>query len=436
VYVDFENGREANSGHSPASAWKYCPGDERARGKHSLSGEDTVFFKGGAVYKGTITISTSGTNTKRTVYDGNSSGSWGHGRAIIDGENLRYYGFFSDDSKLSEVLIRHFEIRNMRYNKAAPWMSGAGIYIENGRKLSIDSCSIHDNGYWNNDGSVVPAGYGVVLKNPTGCTVSGCEITKTGGSGIWCDGAQECVIARNDIHHFVNWGIDLSGSARKCRNNAIRSNVIHDLFQYDRGFWKGVGDPPHQDFIFIRKADGTRPAGNIVENNLFFNDYLFTDFGGTAMLFLSYADSTIVRNNTFINAHSYSAAYFGWTSRQTSFVNNTVFCLRTGGVRLGTGGDTRIAGNVFAVQKSAITFDSTLDEERLLIDSNAYWFSENDSPQSFARASPYKAWSFGEWQGTGRDRGGVLYLSVTDIGFIDVSGYPLGCRNMNLRRRM
>ena len=43
------------------------------------------------------------------------------------------------------------------------------------------------------------------------------------------------------------------------------------------------------------------------------------------MVFLSYADSTVVRNNIFINPHGYYATRFSWTSTGTKFYNNTIY---------------------------------------------------------------------------------------------------------------
>ena len=62
-YVDFAGGSDANAGTSPAQPFKHCPGDgqatDGARGAELAPG-DTVIFKGGVLYRGTISVSRSG----------------------------------------------------------------------------------------------------------------------------------------------------------------------------------------------------------------------------------------------------------------------------------------------------------------------------------------------------------------------------------------
>ncbi|NLF32925.1 MAG: hypothetical protein GX591_18820 [Planctomycetes bacterium] len=87
-YVDFDGGSDADSGLSPLAAWKHCPGDPNAAGtpaNTALYYGDTVVFKGGVVYRGQITCHRSGQAGRPIVYDGNTAGTFGQGRAVIDG---------------------------------------------------------------------------------------------------------------------------------------------------------------------------------------------------------------------------------------------------------------------------------------------------------------------------------------------------------------
>ncbi|MDP6115501.1 MAG: right-handed parallel beta-helix repeat-containing protein [Planctomycetota bacterium] len=87
-YVDFAGGSDTNAGTSPDTAFKHCPGDVNATGnarKTQLKPGDVVRFKGGVTYRGSVSIRQSGTQAKPIVYDGNSMGDYGEGRAIIDG---------------------------------------------------------------------------------------------------------------------------------------------------------------------------------------------------------------------------------------------------------------------------------------------------------------------------------------------------------------
>jgi len=95
-YVDFEAGDDAKAGTSKQTAWQHAPGDRAATGNADaadLQPGDTVKFKGGVVYAGSINITASGEQGRPITYDGNASGDWGDGPAIIDGSvpltNLR-----------------------------------------------------------------------------------------------------------------------------------------------------------------------------------------------------------------------------------------------------------------------------------------------------------------------------------------------------------
>ena len=87
-YVDFEGGADTNVGTSPAAAFKHCPGDGQATGPAkgtTLKPGDKVIFKGGVAYKGTVTCRSSGSTGQPVTYDGNTAGTFGEGRAVIDG---------------------------------------------------------------------------------------------------------------------------------------------------------------------------------------------------------------------------------------------------------------------------------------------------------------------------------------------------------------
>ena len=90
-YVDFDGGRDENSGTNPEKPFKHCPGDETATGKASSlkpAPGDTIFFKGGVYYRGTITLKSGGEAGNPLTLDGNSADNFGTGRAIIDGSEI------------------------------------------------------------------------------------------------------------------------------------------------------------------------------------------------------------------------------------------------------------------------------------------------------------------------------------------------------------
>ncbi len=87
-YVDYEGGNDTADGRSPRSAWKHAPGDPNATDLPKsavLAAGDTVVFKGGVAYYGSIRLTVSGSPQNPITLDGNTAGTFGKGRAIIDG---------------------------------------------------------------------------------------------------------------------------------------------------------------------------------------------------------------------------------------------------------------------------------------------------------------------------------------------------------------
>ncbi|MEK7412989.1 MAG: right-handed parallel beta-helix repeat-containing protein [Planctomycetota bacterium] len=86
--IDFDAGDDSKDGLTAATAFKHCPGDTAATGLAAatkLQPGDTVIFKGGVIYRGEILVGVSGEAGKPIVFDGNTAGTWGSGKAIIDG---------------------------------------------------------------------------------------------------------------------------------------------------------------------------------------------------------------------------------------------------------------------------------------------------------------------------------------------------------------
>ncbi len=84
-YVNYESGNDSNDGLSQLTAWKHCPGDANAANAPkniSIAPGCTILFKGGVVYRGSITIKSSGSEAAPITYKGDG---WGAEKAIIDG---------------------------------------------------------------------------------------------------------------------------------------------------------------------------------------------------------------------------------------------------------------------------------------------------------------------------------------------------------------
>jgi parallel beta-helix repeat protein len=86
-YVDFQAGNDQNSGTSESTPWQRAPGDSMAGGRAKstvLTGGDSVLFKGGVAYKGSLDLVFSGTSGSPITYRGDG---WGANKAILDGAN-------------------------------------------------------------------------------------------------------------------------------------------------------------------------------------------------------------------------------------------------------------------------------------------------------------------------------------------------------------
>jgi hypothetical protein len=164
-YVDYASGSDANAGTSPSAPWMHAPGDPRSAGEAAattLGPGDTVLFKGGVVYEGTVVIPWSGTAGRPITYDGNSAGNFGTGRAILDGAGKALgpsafqYGFLGgerwngvEDLGISYVVIDHFEIRDLRYiwnDTGGGWNNGPlGVAIgAAGSNVTVENCWVHE----------------------------------------------------------------------------------------------------------------------------------------------------------------------------------------------------------------------------------------------------------------------------------------------------
>ena len=86
-YIDFDKGSDSAAGTSQNAPWRHAPGDPQASGmpaKVALVPGDTILFRAGVVYRGSIPIKASGAPGRPITYSGQG---WGTGRAIISGRD-------------------------------------------------------------------------------------------------------------------------------------------------------------------------------------------------------------------------------------------------------------------------------------------------------------------------------------------------------------
>jgi parallel beta-helix repeat protein len=308
-YVDFGSGSDTNPGTSTATPWRHSPGDANATGIPSgttLHPGDTVVFKGGVQYTGTLSLTFSGSGGSPITYDGNSAGTFGAGQAIIDGNGVNG-GVFTLNS-VTYVTINYLEIRN------ATGVNGNGIIDRTGSThITVSNCKIHDTGNSSID-AADPHGGG-----PGGET--GGNISTSGGSywtitgnllynsfngciALWP--ASYCTISNNEITDKTAWGVRITGGT----GNSIFNNKFHDIYWYD---WS-TGYSIHTDFIFIN-PEGPAVTNTSIYNNFFYNNYTFTDNAGSAMINAECDGADVqnlyIYNNVFFNAHDYMTIEFG-----------------------------------------------------------------------------------------------------------------------------
>jgi hypothetical protein len=450
-YIDYSTGADGSNGTSTSTPWGHCPGDSAFTGSFTpdaVNG-DTLFFKGGVTYQGHIYCNYNGISaSKYFTYDGNLSGSWGTGRSILDCGNKYHQGFYDNSNSRSYIAIYNFDVRNVQHQNPS-WETRGIFFHAASTGIKIVNCYVHYIGNWSTINSSWGQdsldGCGIALTSPTNARIEH-NTFDTIGVAIGLSGAIGCLIDSNDVSSCF-WGIEMNGDAGPCYNDTIRRNVIHDLYMFDATgssvapYWQGklAGEDPHTDFVFIRQGSGTHPARNVVEQNLFYNNLDFAStVGGTAMMFLSYSDSNTVRNNVFINPHSYYTIEFGYGSSYNNIQNNTVYAPRSlcGAIYLypqdagspTEGPGNKALNNIFYVPKIL-----ELDSGNMIgaqFDYN-YYYSSNES-QAWHRTSA-NYYTFAAWKTySSQDAHSIFSNDANNLKFISTTGYPTNCTSMNL----
>jgi hypothetical protein len=403
-YVDFEKGNDGGDGRTTATAWKHCPGDAAAAqvAQTSVLGPgDTVKFKGGVRYAGSIHLSFGGGENKPITYDGNLLADWGKGKAVIDGECLnddtRRCGFLGN-AGASHVVIRNFEITRLggvpdlrsyvANGKTPAYSPGYGVYLCDAVDVEVRDCYFHEFGIWTNG---PPAsydaglgGFGIYAFGVDGLRIADCEFTRM-EKGIRISPGQygqnrtarRVLVTDCEFHNYMRWLVELStsGSDTALDDITICHCQFHDFTEYDKDSWQGTGSNPHTDGIILGVSNyKNRNYGVIrLHSNCFYQNA--ANGGGTAMIFLTTMGGNVqIYNNVFINVrHSLGAIYAqdgpvqgsGDTPVNFEIYNNSFFDERsavtlrtlTDGAELGRG-NIRILNNVFykTVADAAFSF--------------------------------------------------------------------------------
>ncbi len=204
-YVDFENGRDTNTGLSASTPWKHAPGDPNATGNSAsatLQPGDTVLFKGGVIYGGSISIKASGVSGNHITYKGDG---WPEGvKAIFDGNTIKVEGYnyitiegfriiYGGSSIKAKTSGLHMIVRNNEISGSA---AGSGAIdlngVDDGAVSVIENNYIHDIG----DARGIYAdvfGGKIIIRNNTLRNVVGSGMRATASAG-------EIIVVNNEFY--------------------------------------------------------------------------------------------------------------------------------------------------------------------------------------------------------------------------------------------
>lgn len=398
-YIDYVSGSDSNNGTSMGAAWQHVPGDPRAMGNVAsavLSGGDTVIFKGGVTYitpttgNCRIDLNWSGTSdSSRIIYDGNSAGIFGSGKAILTSNNdtgacTAWRAFYASNAK-SNITIQNFEFYDIGGYAATPPPTGCSItsggkngsgisFTAGGSNITVKDNYFHEIGEWHNQdpltsGSIEGGGLG--FKNMGGNVVAeNNEFTKVSvAMGIYATGNNSIngiTIRNNNIHNYIRWGIDIApqGNNATFQNINIHNNKIHDYTEFDQGNWGGCGEWPHTDGIFVRSDYSGITWNNI---NIYNNEFYDTGTvgGGTASIYITEGPSVNVYNNTFA----------GVLHGRVILVNNTVSASGTPTLRF--------YNNTFYGKTNFLGFDGAyLAQGIVSVKNNIFYSTATDASQT------------------------------------------------------
>lgn len=382
-YVDFSAGSDAAAG-TIGAPWKHCPGDANATGtaaSTTLNGGDTVIFKGGVSYVGKVQLNRSGTVGSTIVYDGNTAGTFGSGRASMNFTNHPTINIaFQAVAAVSNLAFRGFSLTEIGGYDVLPATNGCTVIETTGKPgvgfefysytcmdLEITDCLFSEIGEWHPvdpfDDSAIN-GQAISLQNAHRVTISGCDFTKMfNGVAIKTDktsgiGTSDITITNCNFHNYIVWGVDMAGRATGCTlsNIWIVASDFHDYQEMDLGQWSGCGDRPHTDGIFIRNVyTGQTWAGwNRIEGCRFYNTNAVG--GGSACISITEGPSFDIINNLFMNTvhgrtiYLHNGAHVGdapQTNRvwhNTFWNDHTAINFTRGGFDLGF---LSVKGNIF-----------------------------------------------------------------------------------------
>jgi hypothetical protein len=325
-YIDFENGRDANTGLSPASPWQRHPYMTGWSGTYTHAAGDRFIFKGGVTWPRStlpLTVAAGGSSTAGNDYYGIDP-TWFRGpawsRPVFDGEYL-----VGDCIKLgsrSYITIDNLELK--RVTSSANF--GYGL-ISGGAPshILIDNCYLHG---WRTTNARDDAHGGVIFSNQSA------EI-------------ETVVIDRTEIENLENALIQWNGVCVRAVGT-IRRSKIHDnssgvLFclDFDRSELYNI-DYPRNSFDPTYHTNGIYLDPTTLGKSRAYirNSYLYNSGGGANLAYPNVrAGATVyVYNNVIygsmsaqlaiqIDPYNYAnegpGSCYVWNNTIVNFYNNT-----------------------------------------------------------------------------------------------------------------
>ncbi|HEY5705670.1 MAG TPA: right-handed parallel beta-helix repeat-containing protein [Terrimicrobiaceae bacterium] len=197
-YVDFASGSDSNSGLSPSKAWKRSPGDSAAAGfagNTVLKPGDTVLFRGGVSYRGSICVNSSGNGGSAIIFKGDG---WGTEKARIEGADVLHVNWTVSPSQPSAGGNPNFA--KIYYASAPASCSNflTGLYEDGDFLWYSQSPDLPDPFYYDNNNEYyqIPQGSNLVWQTRTSVTDT-TRLTQA-DSGFW-SGAHVATWIRGNL---------------------------------------------------------------------------------------------------------------------------------------------------------------------------------------------------------------------------------------------
>lgn len=210
-------------------------------------------------YKGQIELKYfwSGTEEAPITYDGNSRGSWGEGRAILDGDDKTYLYAFKTLSHWQKGGPAYINLKNFIIQD----YYSHGIECDDASYVNITDMYIYDISNWDLSRSKVclakdvRTGGGIYLSGDSHhINIANCEITKVSGCGLSIkDAVHDVDVAHVKIHDYIVWQVDISPAPDATVSNIyIHDSEFYNLYHYSNRYWSRalIGVESHQHLVY------------------------------------------------------------------------------------------------------------------------------------------------------------------------------------------